>query len=211
MEENDRLIERTIKRIIDFTVSISALALFSPLLIIIYAFIKRESPGAGLFIQERIGKDGNAFKMYKFRTMKSYSEEETLGKYIYDFEQHMTKSGRLLRRWALDEVPQLFNVIMGTMSIVGPRPTLKYQVDKYNERQQLRLRVKPGLTGWAQINGRNSLTWPERIELDIWYVENWSLWLDMKIILKTPFVLLRGEGAFSSKDLDDEIVKTQGE
>lgn len=196
-----------IKRIIDIIGGLFGLIVLSPALVSIAVLIKRETPGNVLFIQERIGKEGRPFKLYKFRTMLPDADKKTLGKYISEDEEYITHTGSILRKWALDELPQLINVLMGDMSMIGPRPTLAYQVEKYNSRQKKRLLVKPGLTGWAQVNGRNKLNWPERIELDVWYVENWSLWLDLKIMLRTPFVLIKGEGAFSSGDMADDIVR----
>lgn len=140
--------------------------------------------------------------------MKEGAEKETVGKYITGNEEVLTPVGKFLRRWALDELPQLFNVLKGDMSVVGPRPALPYQVERYNERQRKRLEMKPGLTGWAQVNGRNKLTWPGRIEYDVWYVENWSLWLDFKIMFLTIQALLRKNYAFSDENIvEDEIVR----
>ena len=114
-------------------------------------------------------------------------------------DPRITRVGKWLRKLSLDELPQLFNVLRGEMSIVGPRPTLLYQIEKYDARQKKRLLVKPGITGWAQINGRNLLTWPERIELDVWYVENWSLWLDLQIIIRTPIIVFKQQGIYGER------------
>lgn len=160
-----------------------------------------------MFKQVRVGKDGKQFVLYKFRTMKVGAEEVTAGKYITGKEEVITPIGRFLRRWAIDELPQLFNVLKGDMSIVGPRPALPYQVEKYDERQKKRLMMKPGITGWAQVNGRNKLTWPERIELDLWYVDNWSLCLDLRIIALTIPALFNKRFAFAPEDISDHIVK----
>jgi lipopolysaccharide/colanic/teichoic acid biosynthesis glycosyltransferase len=199
--------QAALKRLLDIIISAMGLLIFSPFLLAIALVIRISSPGPALFIQERIGKNGKSFRMYKFRSMVMGSESRTLGKYIHRNEGNITPVGRFLRRWALDELPQLINVIRGEMSIVGPRPTLSYQVEKYNERQRKRLLMKPGLTGWAQVNGRNKLSWPERIELDVWYVENWSILLDMKIMLMTIPALLRKEFAFAEEDVSDDIVR----
>ena len=209
--EKKRTMRMMLKIIFDEFISALLIIALSPLLILIALLIRIDSKGSSVFSQERIGKEGSIFILYKFRTMKVGAEIETIGKYITSGEDQLTKMGRLLRRWALDELPQLFNVIKGDMSIVGPRPALPYQVEKYNEHQRKRLLVKPGLTGWAQVNGRNKLTWPERIEYDVWYVENWSLWLDFKIIIKTIPALLNKEFAFADESTQtDEIVGING-
>lgn len=177
-------------------------------MLILWLLIILISKGPAIYKQERIGRQGEIFTIYKFRTMKEGAEKETAGKYITGNEEVLTSIGKFLRRWALDELPQLFNVLKGDMSIVGPRPALPYQVERYNERQRKRLEMKPGLTGWAQVNGRNKLTWPERIEYDVWYVENWSLWLDFKIMLMTIPALLKKDYAFSNENItEDEIVR----
>lgn len=196
------------KRIIDITIAIVLLVLLGPILLILWLLIILISKGPAIYKQERIGRQGEIFTIYKFRTMKEGAEKETAGKYITGNEEVLTSIGKFLRRWALDELPQLFNVLKGDMSIVGPRPALPYQVERYNERQRKRLEMKPGLTGWAQVNGRNKLTWPERIEYDVWYVENWSLWLDFKIMLMTIPALLKKDYAFSNENItEDEIVR----
>ena len=196
------------KKYIDIFASLILMIILAPAFILIALAIKCTSKGPIFFKQKRIGLYGKEFVIYKFRTMKEGAEKETEGKYIAENEEFITPVGKFLRRWALDELPQLFNVLKGDMSIVGPRPTVSYQVERYNERQRKRLEMKPGLTGWAQVNGRNKLTWPERIEYDIWYVENWSLWLDFKIILMTIPALLKKEFAFADQNIEiDDIVK----
>jgi len=196
------------KKIIDLIVSISLIIALSPLFFLIILAIKFTSKGPIIFRQKRIGLYGKEFVLYKFRTMKEGAEKETVGKYITGNEEVLTPVGKFLRRWALDELPQLFNVLKGDMSVVGPRPALPYQVERYNERQRKRLEMKPGLTGWAQVNGRNKLTWPERIEYDVWYVENWSLWLDFKIMFLTIPALLRRDFAFADESkITDELVE----
>lgn len=189
----------SIKRLIDIIIAAILLAFLSPLILAIVAILFFEREGPIIFTQRRIGLNGIPFTIYKFRTMRRGAEKETQGVYITKENEQLTKAGRFLRRWALDELPQLFNVLKGDMSIVGPRPALPYQVKKYDERQRRRLLVKPGITGWAQVNGRNKLTWPERIEYDIWYVDNWSLWLDFKIMLMTIPALLKKEYAFADE------------
>jgi undecaprenyl phosphate N,N'-diacetylbacillosamine 1-phosphate transferase len=163
--------------------------------------IKLDSKGPVFFVQERVGKDGKLFWACKFRTMIEGAVDQGAGFYIEGQDDpRITRIGRLLRSWSLDELPQLINILKGDMSVVGPRPTLPYQVEQYDQFQRRRLEVKPGLTGWAQVHGRNILSWPERIEHDVWYVDNWSLRLDMEIILKTLPALLKREGLYADKD-----------
>lgn len=201
-------VQERMKRGIDLAISILGLIVTSPIMLAIAITIRLTSPGPAVFKQERAGIGGNVFTTYKFRTMATGAEDFTVGRYISETEESITEIGRFLRRWGLDELLQLINVLKGDMSIVGPRPTLKYQVEKYNNLQRKRLLVKPGITGWAQVNGRNSLTWPKRIELDVWYVENWSLLLDIRIILMTIPALLRKDFAFTEENVeDDEIVR----
>ena len=147
--------------------------------------VRLESPGDPIYRQTRVGRDGELFEIYKLRTMVSGAEFTGAGLAIAAGDDRITRLGTLLRRYSLDELPNLWNVLRGEMSIVGPRPTLKGQVDQYTARQRGRLAVKPGITGWAQINGRASLPWPERIELDLWYVEHRSLALDLQILSRT--------------------------
>jgi lipopolysaccharide/colanic/teichoic acid biosynthesis glycosyltransferase len=154
--------------------------------------IKLEDRGPVLYRQQRVGKDGADFELLKLRTMVVGAEHMGAGFAIDHGDSRITSAGRILRRLSIDELPQLWNVLRGDMSIVGPRPTLRYQVDNYTPHQHRRLDVKPGLTGWAQVNGRAELPWAERIELDIWYVEHRSTWLDLRILLRTPRSLFRG-------------------
>lgn len=186
------------KRIFDFIASAIGIILLSPLLLIIAIWIKLDSKGPVLFKQERVGKNNNLFNILKFRTMVVDAEKS--GFYTSENDSRITRPGNLLRKTSLDEIPQLFNIFKGEMSIIGPRPTLKYQVDEYTDFQKRRLEVLPGVTGWAQVNGRNSLSWPERIKFDVWYVDNFSLFLDAKILYKTVFVWLRGEGVYAEKE-----------
>ena len=145
-----------------------------------------------LYRQRRVGLGGRDFDLLKLRTMVVGAEHQGAGLAVNRGDERITRVGRLLRRLSLDELPQLWNVVRGEMSLIGPRPTLRYQVEKYSERQRRRLDVKPGITGWAQVNGRASLPWDERIELDVWYVENRSPWLDLRILARTPLALLGG-------------------
>jgi len=145
-----------------------------------------------LYRQRRVGSDGEDFELLKLRTMVVGAETQGAGYAVNRDDPRITKVGRLLRRTSIDELPQLWNVVRGDMSIIGPRPTLRYQVERYTERQRRRLEVKPGITGWAQIHGRAELPWDERIELDVWYVDHRSPRLDLEILLRTPLALFRG-------------------
>jgi lipopolysaccharide/colanic/teichoic acid biosynthesis glycosyltransferase len=197
-----------IKRFFDISLSFLLIIITLPLVVVIALCIKFTSRGPMFFKQERVGVNGKSFVVYKFRSMVEDSEKTTIGEYISEENINITKVGRILRRWALDELPQAWNVLRGEMSLVGPRPTLPYQVVKYDKRQMRRLDAKPGLTGWAQVKGRNKLTWPERIEMDLWYVDNWSNWLDLKILAMTIPALLQKEFAFAEKNIEEDgIVK----
>jgi lipopolysaccharide/colanic/teichoic acid biosynthesis glycosyltransferase len=158
--------------------------------------IRLESPGPAIFRQRRVGKDGVEFDLYKLRTMVSGSDRGP-DLPLSQGDPRITRVGALLRRYSLDELPNLVNVLRGEMAIVGPRPTIPPQVERYTEHQRRRLEVKPGITGWAQVNGRVSLSWPERIELDIWYVDHRSPWLDLRILAKTFWLLVSGHGLYS--------------
>jgi len=195
-----------VKEVFDKIVSFISLVVLLPLFLVVAILIKLDSPGPVFFLQDRVGKDGKIFKVFKFRTMTSDAPEKTKGKYIDKSNPYVTRVGKILRRTGIDELPQLINVLKGEMSLVGPRPTLPYQVAKYNEHQTKRLLMKPGITSWALIHGRNKLTWPERIEYDVWYVEHWSFWLDIKILLKTVWVVVSGEGLYADRETD-EIAK----
>lgn len=197
----------SIKSFFDATSSFIALLILLPMFLIVAIFIKLDSKGPVFFVQERVGKDGKIFKAVKFRTMYDGANKATAGKYIDKDNPYVTKVGKILRRTGIDELPQLINVLKGEMSLVGPRPTLPYQVAKYNDFQKKRLLMKPGITGWALVNGRNKLTWPERIKYDVWYVENWSILLDIKILVKTVWVVAKGEGLYSEVSTDEIVEK----
>ena len=195
-----RRIQQLCKRFFDIVLSLLVCVIALPVFALIALLIWLDTRGPIFFVQERVGKNGRPFRVYKFRTMV-LNTPKGAGDYILDPEDlRITRVGKLLRRASLDELPQLINVLKGEMSLVGPRPTLSYQVEQYTHRQWRRLEMKPGITGWAQINGRNLLSWPERIELDIWYVDNWSLGLDLKILLKTPLVLLSRQGIYGARE-----------
>ena len=188
-----------IKRMLDFVLAAAGLAVCSPVIAALAVAIRLESPGHPFYTQTRAGKDGRPFMIYKLRTMVTGAEFTGAGLAIQEGDDRITRIGRFLRRYSLDELPNLYNVLRGEMSIVGPRPTLLHQVEQYTERQHRRLEVKPGITGWAQINGRASLPWSERIELDIWYVEHRSLGLDLRIIARTVGMVLSGQGLYKGE------------
>jgi lipopolysaccharide/colanic/teichoic acid biosynthesis glycosyltransferase len=169
-----------------------ALAASSPLLGLAALAIKLEDRGPVLYRQRRVGLNGEEFDLVKLRTMVVGAERQGAGWAVNEGDARITRVGRLLRRLSLDELPQLWNVVRGEMSLVGPRPTLAYQVERYTPRQRRRLEVRPGITGWAQIHGRARLPWEERIELDVWYVDHRSARLDLKILLRTPRALFGG-------------------
>jgi lipopolysaccharide/colanic/teichoic acid biosynthesis glycosyltransferase len=169
-----------------------ALAASSPLLGLAALAIKLEDRGPVLYRQRRVGLNGEEFDLVKLRTMVVGAERQGAGWAVNEGDARITRVGRLLRRLSLDELPQLWNVVRGEMSLVGPRPTLAYQVERYTPRQRRRLEVRPGITGWAQIHGRARLPWEERIELDVWYVDHRSPRLDLQILLRTPRALFGG-------------------
>jgi lipopolysaccharide/colanic/teichoic acid biosynthesis glycosyltransferase len=184
-------------RALDVVLAAALLAVTGPLLALAALAIRLESRGSVFYRQLRVGRDGQAFELWKLRTMVPGAESMGAGIYVVEGDPRITRTGRLLRRFSLDELPNLVNVLRGEMSIVGPRPTVQEQVDRYTDRQRRRLEVRPGITGWAQINGRTSLPWPERIELDVWYVEHRSLRLDLRILARTARMLATGHGLYS--------------
>jgi len=179
------------KRIIDLAYVIPSLLGFIPLMLIIALVVRLRLGPPVLFIQERPGLFGKPFKIYKFRTMVDEYDERG---YPLPDEMRLTPFGRFLRSTSLDELPELFNVLKGEMSMVGPRPLVMQYMKRYSPDQARRNEVKPGITGWAQINGRNAITWEEKFILDVWYVDNWSFWLDLKIIFLTIWKTLKCEG-----------------
>jgi lipopolysaccharide/colanic/teichoic acid biosynthesis glycosyltransferase len=181
-----------VNRVLDVAGASLGLALASPFLAASALAIKLDDRGPVLYRQRRVGKDGEEFELLKLRTMVVGAETQGAGWAVNRGDPRITRVGRALRRLSLDELPQLWNVVRGDMSLIGPRPTLRYQVEKYTDRQRRRLEVKPGITGWAQIHGRARLPWEDRIELDVWYVEHRSPWLDTKILLRTPLALFGG-------------------
>jgi lipopolysaccharide/colanic/teichoic acid biosynthesis glycosyltransferase len=181
-----------VNRAADVAVAGGALLLASPLLALAALAVKLEDGGPVLYRQTRVGRDGVDFELLKLRTMVVGAETMGAGLSVNRGDARITRVGRLLRKLSLDELPQLWNVVRGEMSVIGPRPTLRYQVEQYDDRQRHRLDVKPGITGWAQVNGRASLPWADRIELDVWYVEHRSPLLDLRILARTPFALFSG-------------------
>jgi len=179
-------------RALDVALSAAGLAVAAPVLGAAAAAIKLDDGGPVFYRQTRVGKDGADFDLVKLRTMVADAEKLGAGFAVNEGDPRITRVGRVLRKLSLDELPQLWNVIRGDMSLIGPRPTLRYQVEQYSERQRKRLDVKPGITGWAQVHGRATIPWADRIELDVWYVEHRSPRLDLKILAKTPLALFGG-------------------
>ena len=186
-------------RALDLLLAGVASLVSAPIVGLLALAIRLESPGHPIYRQTRVGKDGQLFSIYKLRTMVAGAEFTGAGLAIQEGDDRITRVGGLLRRYSLDELPNLWNVFRGEMAIVGPRPTIPIQVEQYTERQRGRLAVKPGITGWAQVNGRASLPWTERIELDLWYVEHRSLALDLKILARTMGLVFTGEGLYKGQ------------
>ena len=187
------------RRAFDVVVAGVALALASPVLLVAIAAIRLESKGHPIYRQRRVGKDGVAFDVLKLRTMVAGAESMGSGLAVTEGDPRITRVGAVLRRFSIDELPNLVNVLRGDMAIVGPRPTVPIQVEQYTERERGRLAVKPGITGWAQVNGRTSLPWHERIELDLWYIEHRSWRLDLRILLRTAAIVVGGEGLYKGE------------
>ena len=181
------------RRAFDIAASALALAVASPVLLVAAIAIRLETPGGPIYRQRRVGLDGHEFDVLKLRTMVAGAEHQGAGLAVVAGDARITRVGRFLRRTSIDELPNLVNVLRGEMAVVGPRPTVPSQVARYTDRQRGRLAVKPGLTGWAQVNGRTSLSWDERIELDLWYIEHRSLRLDARIIWRTIGLVLGGD------------------
>jgi lipopolysaccharide/colanic/teichoic acid biosynthesis glycosyltransferase len=188
-----------IQRALDLVLGLAGSVVTAPLVAVLVAAIRLETPGHPIYRQTRVGKDGKEFEIYKLRTMVRGAEFTGAGLAIQEGDDRITRAGALLRRYSLDELPNLWNVVRGEMSIVGPRPTVPVQVLQYTARQRGRLAVKPGITGWAQINGRAALPWPERIELDLWYVGHRSLALDLRILSQTLRLVVSGAGLYKGE------------
>lgn len=187
------------RRAFDIASAAFALALASPLLIVAMLAIRLESRGPAIYRQRRVGKDGRPFDLLKLRTMVDGAEHIGAGLSINENDSRITRVGAMLRRASLDELPNLVNVLRGEMSVIGPRPTIPVQVAQYTPRQLRRLEVKPGITGWAQVNGRTSLPWPQRIELDLHYIEHRSFSLDLEILRRTATLVFSGRGLYKGQ------------
>lgn len=179
------------KRLLDLIISIPGVLIISPVLVIIAIVVRLRMGSPALFSQVRPGYKGKLFSVYKYRTMTD--ERDADGNLLPD-EERLTRLGRLLRSFSLDELPELFNILRGEMSLVGPRPLLIQYLERYSPEQIRRHDVVPGITGWAQVNGRNALTWEDKFRFDVWYVDNWSLSLDIKILLRTIWIVITREG-----------------
>jgi lipopolysaccharide/colanic/teichoic acid biosynthesis glycosyltransferase len=188
-----------IRRLIDIVVSATLLALAAPVLAVAVVAIRVESPGPAIYRQRRVGRGGRPFEVVKLRTMVTGAENVGAGLAVNENDPRVTRVGALLRRTSLDELPNLVNVVHGEMSLIGPRPTLPAQVAAYSPRQRGRLAVRPGITGWAQVNGRAALPWSERIELDLHYIEHRSLALDLRIVWRTVAIVLGGSGLYKGE------------
>jgi lipopolysaccharide/colanic/teichoic acid biosynthesis glycosyltransferase len=185
-----------VSRLLDIALAVTGLVLAAPLLLIAAIAIKLDSRGPVIYRQRRVGRGGLQFEVLKLRTMRLGADPVGVGTPVLEGDPRVTRVGGLLRRFSLDEIPNLVNVLRGELAIVGPRPTLAAQVELYTERQRRRLEVKPGITGWAQVNGRAGIPWEERIELDVWYVDHRSLALDLRILARTARLLLTGRGLY---------------
>jgi lipopolysaccharide/colanic/teichoic acid biosynthesis glycosyltransferase len=195
-----RSVQLTVKRCLDVLVAAAGLLLLWPVFVLIAVCIKFSSRGSVFFLQERAGFRGKPFQILKFRTMVENADGIGTGLYVSQDDLRITRVGKLLRRFSFDELPQLFHVVTGKMSLVGPRPALPYHLERYSAEQARRLLMRPGLTGWSQVNGRNLLSWPERIEKDVWYLDNFSLWLDARILLRTFAVWISAEGLYAPRE-----------
>ena len=199
---------RCCKRTMDLGIGIPMLVLLGIPLLAGWLAVRLEDGGPGFFRQERVGRHGRRFRIWKLRTMIVEARSKGLGATVAADDERITRVGHLLRSWGLDELPQLINVLTGEMSLVGPRPTLSYQVEAYDDEQRRRLLAKPGITSLAVVSGRNALPWRERIELDVWYVDNWSVWLDLKILFRTLWsVLVTREGLYGADGVNDPFVE----
>jgi len=192
-------VTRVIRRAVDIVVSLAVVALASPVLALAVLAIRLETPGPAIYRQRRVGLHGREFDVLKLRTMVAGAERIGAGLAIAQGDPRITRVGALLRRTSLDELPNLVNVVRGEMSLIGPRPTLPWQVERYTARQRGRLAIRPGITGWAQVNGRAALPWSERIELDLYYIEHRSLRLDLEIVRRTVAMVLGGDGVYKGR------------
>jgi lipopolysaccharide/colanic/teichoic acid biosynthesis glycosyltransferase len=194
-----------VKDAVDRVLALVGLVALSPFLMVIALEIRVDSSGPIFYREPRAGRGAVVFMVYKFRTMVEGAEHIGLGRNVARNDERITRTGKWLRRTSLDELPQLINVARGQMSIIGPRPAPQSHAEKYTARQRRRLEMQPGITGWAQVNGRNSLSWEERIELDIWYVDHWSPLLDLRILLRTPLALLNARGLYGPDGITTDL------
>lgn len=197
-------IEKALKRLLDIVGAGIALIVLLPFFVLLAILIRLDSPGSIFFLAPRAGQGNKVFYPFKFRSMEDGAMRKGLKQNIEKNDRRITRIGVFLRRFGIDELPQLLNVLFGDMSLVGPRPALAYQAEQYTEFQKKRLQMKPGLTGLAIIKGRNALSWQERIEYDVWYVEHWSFLLDIKIIFLTPFIIFSGKGVYGKDGVNDD-------
>ena len=208
MRKFQLFIKRAFDIIASFTLIVLLIAI--PVFIVVPILIRLTSKGPAVFTQERVGKNGKIFKIYKFRTMRIPEDSLDENGEMLSPKERITKVGRFLRKTSIDELMQLFNILGGSMSFVGPRPTLPYQTERYTEEQKKRHNMRPGVTGWAQVNGRNNLTWTQKIEYDIEYINKFSLWLDIKIFFKTVGVVLKPQG-IAFRDGDSKLTPVVSE
>lgn len=187
-----------LKRCFDIVASATLLVISTPLMLLTSILIKLDSPGPVFFCQRRVGTNGELFQIWKFRTMVINAVNQGAGLATFQNDPRVTRVGTWLRKYRIDELPQIFNVLRGKMSLVGPRPLLPDYLDAYSARDRRRLLVKPGVTGWQQVNGGSRNTWDERITLDLWYVDNWSFWVDLKVLLLTVLVVLKSDGVYGN-------------
>ncbi len=188
------------KRVLDVLVAGALLLVFAVPMLLIALAIRLEDGGPVFYRQERIGRDGRPFLLTKFRSMCVGAERKGAGILVERNDSRITRVGRLIRKLSLDELPQLFDVLRGDMSVVGPRPGLRYQAELYDDTQRRRLAVRPGVTGWAQVNGRNAIAWPERIRLDVEYIDNLSFWMDVRVLARTIPAVLGGSDMIADAD-----------
>lgn len=193
-----------VKRLFDLLLTVPILLILAPFILIVWILVAWQHGRPVIFRQRRPGYKGEHFTIYKFRTMRDLRDDQ--GEPLPD-EKRLTKFGRFLRKWSLDETPEFINVLRGEMSLVGPRPLLIEYLPLYNQKQARRHDVLPGITGWAQIHGRNAVTWQEKFALDVWYVDHWSLWLDIKILFLTVIKVLRREGISQPGQATAELFK----
>lgn len=196
----NRIVQMTVKRCLDVLIAGAGLLLFWPVFVLIAVCIKFSSRGPVFFLQERAGFRGKPFQILKFRTMVENADRIGTGLYVSQNDVRITRVGKVLRRFSFDELPQLLHIVTGKMSLVGPRPGLPYHLERYTPEQTRRLLMRPGLTGWSQVNGRNLLSWPARIEKDVWYVDNFSLRLDARILFRTFAVWISADGLYAPRD-----------